>query len=142
MRSLILLAALSTFAVVGSAQTQQDHAAHHPAGASAPSAAPTATPPLPAAAAPQQMNAKMQSMQAMHDKMMSAKTPEARQALMAEHMKAMQGGMAMMGQMRSSNGPNAGVPATPEAMSRRMDMMEMMMQMMVDREAARTAPGK
>lgn len=33
------------------------------------------------------------AMQAMHDKMKNAKTPEERQALMAEHMKAMDCGM-------------------------------------------------
>ena len=35
----------------------------------------------------------MPGMQAMHDKMKNAKTPEERQALMAEHMKAMDCGM-------------------------------------------------
>lgn len=35
----------------------------------------------------------MPGMQAMHDKMKNAKTPEERQALMAEHMKAMECGM-------------------------------------------------
>jgi hypothetical protein len=73
----------------------------------------------------------MKSMQEMHDKMRAAKTPEERQALMADHMKAMQDGMAMMGRMKSPAG------ASPDAMSRRMDMMEMMMRMMMDREAAR-----
>src|ERR1039458_8143554 len=41
----------------------------------------------------------MQQMQAMHEKMMAAKTPAERQALMADHMKAMQQGMTMMMQM-------------------------------------------
>lgn len=81
----------------------------------------------------------MKSMQEMHDKMMAAKTPEERQALMADHMKAMQGGMGMMGQMRGAQG---GTSTSPEMMAKRMDMMEMMMQMMMDREAARSAPMK
>lgn len=80
------------------------------------------------------MDAQMKSMRKMHDKMMGAATPAERQALMAEHMKVMQDGMAMMGQMK--NGA-AGMPMTPEMMGKRMDMMEMMMQMMMDREAAR-----
>ena len=42
------------------------------------------------------MEPRMQAMQAMHAKMMAARTPAERQALMADHMKAMQDGMAMM----------------------------------------------
>ena len=79
----------------------------------------------------------MKSMREMHDKMMAAKTSEERQALMADHMKAMQDGMAMMGQMK---GEKSGMSS--EAMAKRMDMMEMMMQMMMDREAARAPAGK
>ena len=50
------------------------------------------------------MDAQMKTMQAMHEKMMSAKTPEERSQLMAEHMKTMQDGMAMMDGM-----PGAGM---------------------------------
>ena len=42
------------------------------------------------------MDGQMKTMRDMHTKMMNAKTPEERQALMGEHMKAMQGGMDMM----------------------------------------------
>jgi len=77
----------------------------------------------------------MKSMQEMHDKMMAAKTSDERQALMVDHMKAMQEGMAMMGQMQGAAGMGAGMPMKPEMMGRRMDMMQMMMQMMLDREA-------
>lgn len=35
------------------------------------------------------MDQQMKAMQAMHEKMVAAKTPEARQALMAEHMALM-----------------------------------------------------
>jgi hypothetical protein len=72
-------------------------------------------------------------MKEMHTKMVSAKTAGERQALMGEHMKAMQHGMHMMGEMK---GGKAGM--SPEAMAKRMDMM----QMMVDREAARTPAPK
>ncbi len=81
-----------SFAALGaSAQTAADHAVHHPAGAAS-------------AAAPAQdrmanMDTHMKAMEAMHDKMAAARTPEERQALMAEHMKLMQEGMAMMGGM-------------------------------------------
>lgn len=39
---------------------------------------------------------QMKALQEMFDKMMAAKTPEERSALMAEHMKIMRNGMAMM----------------------------------------------
>lgn len=76
----------------------------------------------------------MKSMQEMHDKMMAATTQEERQALMAEHMKTMRDGMAMMGQMQG--GSATGMPMNSSSMGQRMDMMQMMMQMMMDREAA------
>lgn len=105
------------------------HAAHHPPG--------TATGPASAAPAPGQMDAMMKSMQEMHDKLQAAKSPEERAALMKEHMKLMHDGMAMMGRMRGGKGGMGmgSTPTSPDAMGRRMDMMEMMMQMMVDREA-------
>jgi hypothetical protein len=84
----------------------------------------------------------MKAMQEMHEKMMAAKTPEERQALMAEHMKVMRDGMGMMGQMKAPDGKGANSPASPEMMGKRMDMMEMMMQMMMDREATRSPAGK
>ena len=40
------------------------------------------------------MDEQMKTMLTMHDKMMKAKTPKERSALMAEHMKVMQDGMA------------------------------------------------
>jgi hypothetical protein len=77
---------------------------------------------------------QMKAMQQMHDKMFAAKTPEERNALMAEQMKLMQGGMTMMGGM---GGMGAEKPADMAArqgmMEQRMDMMQMMMQMMMDR---------
>ena len=135
----------------------QDHAAHHPADApaSAPAVPPAKTGPKAssknpkAATAPStaQMDAMMKSMQEMHDKMMAARTPEERQALMNEHMKTMQEGMSMMGRMgggKGATGPGAGIGMgmAHDAMSKRMDMMELIMQMMMDREAARSSPAK
>jgi uncharacterized membrane protein YgcG len=148
MRSMLTLAAATLIAVSAQAQkpaSDQDHSAHHPAGASAPpSSAPSAM----------QMQATMASMQEMRDRMRAAKTPEERQALMADHMKAMQDGMAMMGRMKEGQGGmggmhgkhgiggGGGMEGGHGAMGRRMEMMEVMMQMMVDREAARSAPAK
>jgi hypothetical protein len=55
------------------------------------------------------MDSRMKAMQEMHQKMMNAGTPAERQALMADHMKAMQGGMAMMKEMQGMHaGSGAG----------------------------------
>lgn len=139
---IVLAAAVSTAVL---AQSGTDHAAHHPEGASAPAdtskpAVPAAA--KPAAAAPAQMDTQMKAMREMRDKMMAAKTPEERQALMGEHMKAMQGGMAMMGRMKGPDGQRAGMAMDHDMMAKRMEMMETMMQMMMDREAARAAAAK
>ena len=137
MRSIFVLAAAAALLPAAMAQADKDHEAHHPGTASAPAAAASKTP------TPAQIDMQMKAMQEMHAKMMAAKTPEERQALMAEHMKTMQNGMAMMSEMHGSSGtPGAAGTAakprsmSPEMMGKRLDMMEMMMQMMVDREAA------
>lgn len=134
--ALVVAAVLSTGAF---AQSDKAHAAHHRAGAAS-AMAPSSKAPTPA-----QMDMQMKAMQEMHEKMMAAKTPEERQALMSEHMKTMQDGMAMMGQMHASDGAKRGAGMggrmlmTPQMMDKRMDMMETMMQMMMDREAASPA---
>ena len=84
----------------------------------------------------EKMDAQMKTMQAMHEKMMNAKSPDERSKLMAEHMSAMQGGMAMMGEM-----PGAGdmpamageMDAHHKMMAMHMKMMQSMMAMMMDR---------
>lgn len=58
----------------------------------------------------------------MHDKMMAAKTPEERSALMAEHMKTMRESMGMMKGM----GGMTGLKGPPTSMAERQTMMEMM----------------
>jgi len=140
MRSAFVLAVAVAVSTGALAQSDKKHAAHHhPECASAPAAQAT---PKAATVAPAQMDMQMKSMQEMHEKMMAAKTPEERQALMTEHMKSMQGGMAMMAQMKTPGAEGGGKSMSPEMMGKRMDMMEMMMQMMMDREAARTPAGK
>ena len=135
-RPLLLASAL---AFVSFASVAED--AHHPdAAASAGKASKAA----PAKAAPdmlgskesmKKMDQKMMAMREMHDKMMNAKTPEERSALMADHMKAMQGGMGMMSGMAGAG--KDGMPSNTEThhqmMEKRMEMMETMMQMMMDR---------
>ena len=119
------------------------HAAHHPNAASPPSTA--------------AMQDHMKAMQEMRDRMMNAKTPEERQALMADHMKTMQGGMQMMkgGGMGGMGGMGAmggaacmsdpkGMPVDPakcqQTLDQRMEMMQMMMEMMMQRMPASAAP--
>lgn len=91
------------------------------------------------------MDAHMKSMQAMHEKMMAAKTPEERNAMMAAHMKSMKDGMAMMKEMpaqgmRGMPGMTAEMAARHQAIDKRMEMMQSMMDMMMDRMPA--APAK
>jgi len=84
---------------------------------------------------------QMKTMQGMHEKMMNAKTPEERSKLMAEHMKAMQDGMAMMGgmsgagmgDMKGMQGMTGDMGARQQMMEKRMEMMQTMMKMMMDR---------
>ena len=130
------------FALVGmpawSAQDDQ-HQAHHPAGAT--SAPASTTKPGKSDADTARTDAQMKTMGAMHDRMMAAKTPEERNALMPEHMKAMQEGMAAMngmspGAMARKMGDMAG---PHQALETRMEMMQAMMQMMMDRLPAAPA---
>lgn len=77
------------------------------------------------------MDERMRAMADVHAKMMSAKSPEERRALMAEHQKAMREGMAAahasLGAM--GTGPRCMDPA---AMQKHQAMMQMMMQMMTE----------
>ena len=112
---------------------------HHPAAAAS---APTAA-----------MQDRMKAMREMHDQMAQAKTPEERQALMADHMKAMQGGMQMMKGMGGMGhgrrclharppGPPADIGKCQQLMEQRMDMMQMMMEMMMQRMPATPPAGR
>lgn len=120
------------------------HKTHHPAG----SASAAAAKPMPGKTTPEmaRMANQKKAMQEMHDKMMAAKTPEERSALMAEHMKTMQDGMDMMkgmggmGGMEGPKSPPSSMAERQTMMEQRMDMMQTMMEMMVDRLPA--APAK
>jgi hypothetical protein len=134
--SVLALTLLAGCTTMPGSKDADEHAAHHPPGKAAPTPAPAG------------YDQQMKSMHEMHRKMAEARTPDERAALMKDHMKTMQDGMAMMGQMRGGmmgggmgmgggRGMGDGRAPTsmdPEAMKRRMDMMEMMMQMMMDRE--------
>jgi hypothetical protein len=97
------------------------------------------------------MDKQIKAMRDMHEKMANAKTAEERNALMAEQMKTMQDGMAMMNMMGGSGmggmgGTQGGKPMPgdmnprQQMMEKRMDMMQSMMQMMMDQMPA--APAK
>lgn len=143
-RNITLATAAITFCLVGSAQEPVDHSAHHPA-ASAPA---DGQAPGEAAA---RMDEHIKRMREMHEKMMQARTPEERRALLSEHLKLMQEGVTMMGGMRScgmmghggksGKGPMAGDRAGHhDMMEKCMEMMQSMMQMMVDRMSATPSP--
>ena len=94
------------------------------------------------------MEPRMMAMQDMQQKMMKAKTPAERQALMADHMKAMQGGMAMMKEMQGMQGMGGmgegkGMPADiaqrHQMMTAHMAAMQTMMDMMMQRMPATPA---
>lgn len=160
-RHTTVLALLLAGASLGAAaQTPAEHEQHHPQGAATTPAATAAAQPAtpPNAMGPGQManmarmDEQLKAMRAMHDKMAAARTPEERQALMTEHLKLMQEGMGMMRQMgagmpgmggQAGMGPMGGMAAGNEMpadlatrhqlMEKRLEMMESMLQMMMDR---------
>ncbi|KVK86565.1 hypothetical protein WJ47_05860 [Burkholderia ubonensis] len=85
------------------------------------------------------MDEQMQRMRDMHERMMSAKTQQERATLMDEQMKVMQNGMSMMDMMGKDT---SRMPMSPphDEMERRMDMMQMMMQAMMDRQSVQDHP--
>ena len=104
----------------------------------------------PVAASPDHLahlDTQTKTMQAMHEKMMAAKTPEERNALMAEHKKSMQDGMKMMEGMASPgmkgmsgmSGMSGEMGAHHAMMEKRMAMMQTMMKMMIERMPAAPA---
>ena len=143
LRQTVLAIALATAAIGALAQTaaqvdaqQKLHQAHVLATEQAAANQP-ASPADPASAGKMAaMDTKMKAMAEMHQKMMAAKTPEEKKALMAEHMSTMQEGMKMMGGdgMAGMQGkkPMAGAMGQHhQMMEKRMAMMESMMQMMM-----------
>ena len=162
--SLIAVACIVTSSLA-LAVAADEHAAHHPDAASAPAAgasiAKAKTTKVRAASkvvTPSPMDQQMQAMQAMHDKMMNAKSMDERRGMLDEQMKSMESGMAMMDQMGMGMGGQGATPAASSAsastgmgmgggmgmgpggmpaqhatMMKRMEMMQMMMRMMMDR---------
>ena len=84
-----LALALALFAVAAPSWTAQhdQHKAHHPAGSASAAAAKS----MRGKTTPEMVRIanQMKAMQEMHDKMMAAKTPKERSALMADHLQQM-----------------------------------------------------
>lgn len=137
--SLIAVAALTAFSLPGLAADPVEHSHDHPPAKGAKKLAPSKA----SKEAMARMDARMMDMQEMHEKMMAAKTPDERSAMMAAQMKLMQDGMTMMkgmssggmagmqGDMAMKKGSGSGM--SHDMMEKRMDMMQAMMQMMMDR---------
>ena len=141
--SLVAICAFLGVSAWAAIPDSDDHKTHHA------QAATPAVRPKPQAASPStatmdrmtQMDGQMKMMGELHQKMMNAKTPEERSAVMGEQMKAMQEGMSMMNMMGGTGmGGMQGGGVTPGSanerqmmLEKRMDMMQMMMQMMMDR---------
>jgi hypothetical protein len=133
-RLVSIIAVTAALGLAGCAQTRDGHGA-----AATDQAMPLAGPGSRMA----RMDEHMMAMRAMHDRMSRARTPEERNALMAEQQKLMQEGMGMMGgigpgamggMMGPGTGPLVGDPAARQQwMEKRMEMMQSMMQMMMDR---------
>jgi len=97
-----------------------------------------------------QMDEHMKKMQALHDKMTSATTPAERQKVMDEQRQEMHASMAMMnpmmqggaktGGMMGQKGEPADAGAQMQMMQKRMDMMQMMMQTMMDQPGMMAGP--
>ncbi len=142
-RNVLIGLCLAAASVGAMAQNTDEHSAHHPADASGSATAEKASSQQMGNGQMAAMDQHMKAMQAMHEKMAAAKTPEQRQALMAEHMalmkdgmammKSMDGGMSGMGGMQGGKGMDEDMAARQQMMEKRMDMMESMMQMMMDR---------
>lgn len=107
-----------------------------------------ATPAMPMIA---QMDEHMKKMQALHDRMMSAASPEERERAMEEARKEMREGMAIMkpmmhgegmmgGSMMGEKGKSGNAQGQMQMLGKRMDMMQMMMQMMMDQQGTMGPP--
>src|SRR5450759_910913 len=146
LRHTVLSIALATAAIGSWAQTDAERAQHAQHQANVLATEQLSAQPSDVTAAPGSvgkmaaLDNKMKAMQEMHQKMMNAKTPEEKKALMAEHMKTMQDGMAMMSMMGGAGmagmqgkKPMPGnMKQRQQMMEKRMEMMEAMMQMMMD----------
>lgn len=154
LRTISIITSIATATMAGSpwAATDKQHESPQPSASAAVQLA-QATPGNPGMGmggreAMPGFDEQMKAMQQMHEKMLAAKTPEERNALMTEQMQLMGKGMNMMGGMGGMNGKGAGAKmGNPDDMAarqgmteQRMDMMQSMMQLMMDRMPSLPAP--
>lgn len=154
MTAVVFLPLLLAVAGHASAQiVEEEHRDHQLAAADCqnPAVSTDAASAAPAPAAPAVkidmagMHAQMKDMHDMHAKMTAAKTPQDRQALMAEHMRVMQAGMKRLEELSPAMPAGKGCampmpdPQMHMQMHMRMQMMQALMQMMVDRVSASMA---
>ena len=134
--SLALALTVAVPATLAWAAQDEEHARHHPAPAV--SAAGSKAVSDTSAAAMGRMDGQTKTMALMHEKILAAKTPEERNALMTEHMKTMQDGMSMMngmysGGMGGMGGMKGDMASRQRMLEKHMAMMGTTMQMMMDR---------
>lgn len=118
LRPIFLTIALTTASVGSYAQTPEQQNEHHPKISAEEQTSSDKSVPVKMRVYDHQMSAmdrQMKAMREMHDKMTRAKTPEARQELMAEHMKVLKGVMGMMAKGMGSD--SGGVKGKKEMMS-------------------------
>ena len=148
---------LSSDSVLAVAQTADEHNAHHPELSATGETFASAQTPVDPALLAKQMDAHMQTMHAFHEKLQKV-SPDERQALMSDHHELMQESMKMMrmasermqgmGMMGGMHGQAAKNHSTESSaahhtmMLKRMDMMQSMMQMMMDRMPAPNSPSQ
>lgn len=144
---------LSSASALAAAQTADEHNAHHPNMNATGETSALAQTPADPALLEKKMDAHMQTMHAFHEKLQKT-SPKERQALMSEHHELMQEGMKMMG-MASERMQGMGMMGNMHSqttkdqsaahhtmMLKRMDMMQSMMQMMMDRMPAPNSPSQ
>lgn len=141
MKSILLFAFSLTIAAATPSTMAADQAEHNQHHSDA-SQAKTSLQNAPKSSSVQvtKMDAQMQSMRDMHEKMMNAKTPDERNGLMSDQMKTMQDGMSMMKGMMGAASTSQKI-MSPQQMQQQMEMMQTMMQMMMDRMGMQ-APSK
>ena len=134
LRHTAVIFALTALSACSVAQPAAEHTQHH-----AKEAANKALTPQEAVV---DMDAKMKVMREMREKIKTAKTPQERKALMANHMKTMHEGMSMMEKMDATGamGAKSSMAEHHMMMNKRMEMMTNMMHMMMDQLPAPAVP--
>jgi hypothetical protein len=113
---------------------KDEHEGHHPPATQAAPERPAAA--KPPAADTSRVDAQLKQMHHMRDRMAAAKTPQEAADAKAAHMKSMKDGMAMMKDMSPKSAKHGKAGSHHDVMEKRMEMMQAMMEMMMDRMPA------